>query len=212
MMFDVTEIEEGQHVLQVFPALQTFPEFKEQFEEIADEQIDHDMLLKYIFLLYDHESPLRQHDNLIKRKLEAAQIAGFQVDEKGFFEPEVDAAMKGFNKNVNAMIIRFCRMQGSSTYSALVTVNEAYYYKLQLVLSAPSDHKNKSEIELERVKGQLWQQSKEMMVDIAQLTKDLLNEDNSPYLKKDLFCVIDKESQELLLTPEKMAQRGKVEV
>lgn len=210
MMFNVMDVPEKKDVLEVFPELKSFIEFTAVIE-YEDEIIDKNKILKYVFLLYDHNSPLKQHDNLIKRKIVAAQIAGFKTDKDGYFEPAVDLAMRGLLPEVNRMIIRFCRIYGSAIYSALITVTEAYYYKLQLTLSPSSEHKTKSEIEIEKIKGQLWLQSKEMMLDINQLTKDLLNEDNSPYLKKDLFCVIERESQDLLLTPEKIAKHGKVE-
>lgn len=212
MLFDVTDVGDKKNVIDVFPGLKTYPEFNVKVLDDEEKVIDKNCLLKYIFLVYDKESPVvKQHENLIKRKLEAAQMAGFEPDEEGYFKPGVDAAMKGLNDKVNAMIIRFCRLHSGAVYSALVTVNEAYYYKLQLTLSTPADHKNKSEIELEKIKGELWKQARSMMGDITELTKEVLNEDNSPYLKKDLFCLIDRESMELNLTPEKMAQRGKVE-
>lgn len=210
MMYNVMEIPDGTSVIDAFPEFKIYNEFSDTLE-LEEQGVDVDLLMRYIILLYDHHSPLKQHANLIKRKLEAAQMAGFETNSEGYFEEVVDAAMKGLNPLVNKMIIRFCRMQGSSIYSALVTVNEAYNYKLQLTLSAPGDHKNKSEIELEKIKGQLWDQAKAMLVDIERLTRDLISEDNSPYLRKDLFCVIDRDGQELMLTPEKIAARGKVE-
>lgn len=212
MMFDITTVTGKKNVLDVFSSLKIYPDFTQIIVDKDGDVIDKNALLKYIFLVYDRESPVvKQNDNLIKRKLEAAQMAGFPTESEGFFAPGVDAAMKGLNSAVNAMIIRFCRMHSGALYSALVTVNEAYYYKLQLTLTPSEEHKTKSEIELEKIKGDLWRQALVMMKDIAELTKDLLAQDNSPYLKKDLFCLIDKETLELNLTPERIAIRGKVE-
>lgn len=203
MMFNVMAVPAGKAMIEAFPVLTKYPEFT----ILTD--LDHDSLLKYIFLLYDKKTPLKKIDDLIKRKIEAAQMAGFETDRNGYFNKDIDAAMKGFNEDVNAMIIRLLRIQHDVTFATMVTGYESLYQKLALTLSATSAFEKKSDVEMEKIKGGLWEQAKKMRDDLNQMADDILNYDDNPYLKKDLFCVIDRESEELMLSPEKISQRGK---
>lgn len=205
MMFNVMAVDKDKNVYDAFPVLASYPEF------LMLTGMDHNKLLKYIFLLYDRKTPLKAIDDLLKRKLEAAQMAGFEVDKSGYFAENVDRMMKGFNSDANKMIIRVVRMQHDVTFATMVTGYESLYQKLELTLSAAADAK-KSEVEVENLKGKLWEQAKKMRDDLNMMSADLLNDDNNPYLRKDLFCTIDRESQELLLTPERMSQRGKASI
>lgn len=203
MLFNVMAIKEGDSILEAFPRLQQYPEFRMEVEGV-----DKDQLLRYICLLYDRKTPLTKNDNVVSRKMEAAQLAGFKWDEQGQLPFDTSEVMYGKSFEANHMIIRFARLQHNTKFSALITGTEAYYNKLVNILNARAGS-SKGSAELEKIKGELWKQSREMEEDLSRLSLELLNEDNSPYLKAHLFSIIDREaSQMLMLTPEKVAANG----
>lgn len=187
--------------MEAFPRFQLYPEFRTEVEGIYKDQ-----LLRYICLLYDRKTPLTKNDNPVSRKMEAAQLAGFKWDEQGALSQDVAEMMYGKNSDVNNMIIRFARLQHNTKFSALITGTEAYYNKLVNILNARGSS-SKGTAEVEKIKGELWKQSREMEEDLSKISLELLNGDNSPYLKEHLFSIVDRESsQMLMLTPEKVAQ------
>jgi hypothetical protein len=205
MLFNVMNIPSGKTITEVYPELAKYPEFGNYTG------MEPETLLRYVFLMYDRHTPLKKVDDIISRKIQAAQIAGFEPNEKGYFDRLVDDMMRGFNADVNKMIIRALRLQHDITFSTMVTGNEALYQKQELILSAADEGEKKSPVEIEKIKGELWKQAKAMRDDLDKLALICLNNDNNPYLKKDLFCVIDRESQQLNLTPERVAQRQNAE-
>lgn len=200
MQFNVMLVPKDRNIMDSFPLLKQYDEFN-----CPAGDVDKNSLLRYICLLYDRKTPLLKNDNLVKRKIEAAEMAGFTWNEEGVLPGPVDRVMKGRSQAANNMIIRIARIQGNTKFAALVTGTEAYYTKLTSILNS-SAAENKGEAETEKIKGDLWKQAKEMEKDLSSLAFELLNEDNNPYLKEDLFSKVDSEaSQMLMLSPEKIA-------
>lgn len=209
MTYNVMAVPLDENILDHFPSLKMFKEFEPTFLE--DEGIDHNSVLRYIFLMYQKRTPLMKIDDLIERKLEAARMAGLPFDENGMPHPYIDQMLKGQLFIISEMIIRLVRMQGNLKFASLMIGTEAFYKKHQAILAdVDMDGINKSETDIEKVKGELWKQALQMQEQLDRLALELLNEDNNPYLKEDLFCIVDREQSKLSMpTPERIAAYGK---
>lgn len=149
------------NLLEVFPELSRFPEFS-----LPLENLDRDLIIRYIIFCYDKKSPLLSEKNLAKRKMLSCRLVEFEFEKtepKSGRPPEVkpqpkypfavEEMIKGKNIYVNRMICRYCRNQNDLTYSLLVAGMESFFDNIDK-LSAPLESTDMQEL---NKRAQLYQ-------------------------------------------------------
>ena len=168
-------------------------------------KIDKNLVIRYIILFYDKSSPAEIISDYQKKKVWCALHAGWNSNAKGLFDPAVDEIRKGKNEQANEMIIAYLREFGSNMYAQLKIGTDAYYNKLRQINQDQGDTK-KTDLELERIRGYVWEQCNTMESDLEKLAERFLR-DKSPFLKESLFCTINNEANKnLMISPEQRAQ------
>ena len=155
------------NLLDKFPELKRFPEYSKEI------QLDKDKVLRYIIYAYDRKSPLLSEKNLVKRKMLACKVAGFELED-GKYPELVEFMIKGKNHIINRMICCYARNQKSTHYALLVSGMESFYENLAK-LSAPSDEKDDMKDMVE--KNKLYKQTAEMISSIESNADEVFNGD-----------------------------------
>lgn len=197
-------------VIDRFPELRSISEFTAPIEPKA---IDKDKVISYIIMFYSPTTPLNKIPDIIERKKTAAIESGMDINtETNRLSPEYEDILFCRNKHVNGMIISYLRKFKNTKWSLLCTGNESFYLKLKMILDITNDSESKTDQEIEKVRGELFKQAETMEASISRLSDEFLNDD-SPYLKEDLFSFIEKQKTILMLSPElRHAQRSTSEV
>ena len=203
MLFNPTKTKQGTDLLKI-PALAKIGSWQ---SIRLTPNIDKDNLIRYICLYYDPYSPSGQIKDYIKRKLWCAVMAGFEFDDDGMFNVDVDDMLRNKNREANIMIIDFIIEFNDIDYSAIRVGTEAYNNKLFQINNLDVSSKTKNDVEIEKIRGELWKQALAMQQDIHIMTERFLKDD-SKLLKKDLFCVINKSAASLRLNPESRAKKS----
>lgn len=210
LMYRVHDVPKGTSLMQTFEGLQLLP----AFVSFNDKFLMKDKCIRYVVYCYDRFSPIyiKFRNEEIKRKTTAACYAGWIHDEEtGLFPDQVNDMLMGFNPYVNRMIIDYVRQYRDPEYSVLVSGYESLYQKLQVISSAvekPSlgiGGADKNFLANEEKKGKLYDQSVDMAKSLKALAAKILTDEN-PYLKKDLFSMIDPLlKNKLNISPESLA-------
>jgi hypothetical protein len=180
-------------------------------------KVDKNILIRYITLMYDPKSPLINKINEhIERKKASAVIAGWRPKNDNTWAPEVEDILYCRDPKVNDCIIEYLRGLQNDLWSALCAAREALYVVLHDLME------NKDHTRLD-VKGKTYKGTSKTPVEIAKVRADLdekaelmaerlnrrvlsfLRNDESPYLRKHLFDLMDKERMKLKITPERIA-------
>lgn len=120
-----------------------FKRYKE-FVELTP-NINRPKLFRYIPLVYDKNSPLREHiDDIRKLKGKAAELSGFKRNDGDRYPEPVEVMMACKNKTVNDMIIRYITLHKNKLYHRYVLMSEMYFNMSAGLLA---DATNKAQIE-----------------------------------------------------------------
>lgn len=188
LMINVRSIPKEKSLLRAFPELGKHPEFKVQFENI-----DKDKIIRYVVYICDRNTPFRKkYPDILKRKVEVAKEAGFKINEKGLFEDEVEAFLRGENDKVNDMIVAYARIYKNFKYSFFITMEEIFYQLMRSIVQG--ELKNVAEL-------------KKTQKELDETMNELLNDDNNPFLTRRFLRYIEKER--LALRPEDIARKLK---
>lgn len=188
MMFDVSVVQPPKHVITSYPRLRKIKEFKTKFTKLSKDKV-----IRYIMLLYDKNSPFRiKFNDVLIRKVEVAKGAGWEIEDHGLFNDEVERLLRGENKHVNRMIIAFVRLHRNFKYSYLIALEETFYRFL-----------------LETITGEIknMAQMKSTQGELEELITELLNQDKNPYIREELLRYV--EEARLNLRPEDIARIAK---
>ena len=193
--FKPSDIDAGTHIFRRFPVLSLHPEMKVKLKAVSFYKV-----IKYIFFLYQINSPFLSISNLKKRKITAAIQADFGRDSEGeFTEPYLNMLL-GKNSDFNMMALCFCRIQKSTVFSRLVVFHEALYSELQIMKGFENDKEMKP-----ADKKIIRENIQSLSTDIENLTQELLFEDDNKYLVSEVFEEIEMEN--LALKPEDIAAK-----
>lgn len=187
------------NLLRIFPTFESIDSFRQY-------KGDTNRVIRYIVLCYDKGSPIlnRYMQDDVKRKVLAAQYAGWESDQEGNFSDEVDNILKCKDTDVNAMIIGFIRTFNDPNWALLMTGMESYYQKLQQIMNADFGGGKRDVFQIEETKGKLFKQAQGMSQSLNEAATKLLNDEN-PFLRRDLYSTIDQEAKmRLMITPERM--------
>lgn len=199
LRYNVMGLPQGTDIVKSFPDFDASNEFHERLS------IDKNCAIKYMCLIYDPESPVQKKiTDPIAARQTAAILAGFRMDTKGRFTEDVEEMMKCMNTGFNTMLIRYLRFFNNDAYTLIVTTRQALYNKQEMILNGGGGEK-KSPIEVEKIKGELINQSDALYSLINKYSKELLQGDKNPFLKEHLFALIDEE--QIPLRPEQQASR-----
>lgn len=200
LLFNVYKVPKKENVADHFPELIKHPEFE---VELAGLELHRDRILRYIVYKYDRNSPLLDIEDFIKRKVYAAQLAGFRPNASGQFSAHVRWFLRGSNPTVNAMIIRYCRMQYPKKWGLIVAGNEAYY---NILLDLATKEKSNSAIKEAGKKQDLFMKAEVMVQKLETMTQDIFNGDESQLLDEDLYRVVEEDAtKQRRMSPEQMA-------
>jgi hypothetical protein len=101
-------------VTKITKGISDFRKFKKANE-------DHERIFKWVVYTYDRQSPLvKEVTELMKRKGEAAVLAGYKTDEDGRFEEEVEDLLLGKSPEVNNLIVAYISRFADPHYIMLV--------------------------------------------------------------------------------------------
>jgi hypothetical protein len=155
--------------------------FKRYREFIQDTPgINRNKLFRYIPLVYDKHSPLREHiDDIRKLKGKAAELAGFRRTNDRYSE-QIEILIACKNSTVNSMIIRYVTLHKNKLYHRYVVLNEMYdNMSIRLLESQAS----KAEIE---AFGSLGDQIDEITQELLSKDVDLQESFEEYYLENQL--------------------------
>ena len=183
LMLPVHTIPMNIDILSKFPELKKYHDFTEYIDE-------KNKIIRYIAYLYDKKTPLVRIDNVASRKAEAAKLAGFEIKD-GQYPENVEQMIHCKNPIVNAMIIRYLRLNNNHKFAMLSTTTELLYRNLQGQLNNDDAYTFKDAQAMEK--------------EISRLAEDLTRGDTNSNLMSDLYQMIDLE--ELGLSPEDIAAR-----
>lgn len=113
------------NVIEEYPLFKTYKTFSEPIKE----EVILNRVLAYIVCVYDKNSPFQTHDNIIRIKSDAAELCNFpraSNSETKYYKDYMDIISCN-NQTVNAMIISYCRIQGSFEWTELVTYRDKFF-------------------------------------------------------------------------------------
>ncbi len=231
MLYPVHHFTDGRDMSKLLKGMDDLPSFV-NFK--SSSELSKNMVIKYVVFCYDRHSPIYKKfkNDDVKRKTTAASYAGFIPDpETGLFDPKVNAFIMGFNRDVNLMIIDYIRQYNDPEYSLLVVGHESLYQKLSMLMATTSaaprstgvlnvdemtdeqraerqeelNQEMKWFLQNEKLKGDLFKQTKEISADLERMAEKILTDTNK-LLKQELYSVIDSRNRNRLnITPERRA-------
>jgi hypothetical protein len=190
MLYDIIRVPVDRKLKTVFKDLGAIPEFNKRLPmSSVARPLDPDIMLRYVMYAYDRKSPL-QRLPMNRRKIRAAELAAVPTYH-GQYDKFMQQIFRCENVIVNAMIIRYCRMQYPRKFAFLVTGNEAFFNTLNELLNyKPQDEDILKQTEL---KGKIFNQVKLMVSHLDELASELLSGDTSQGLAEDLMRIAEGE-------------------
>jgi len=155
-------------LLEAFSELTRYPEFV-----VNKHGLNNDTVLRYIIYSFDKFSPLILEKNIVKRKMIAAELAGFEMP-KGKFTPEVEQMIGGRNIFVNRMVCCYVRNQRDIQYALMMTGLSQFYDNLAQ-LGKPSEAAADME-DLNR-KSTLFNHTMKMIETLESMARETFNDD-----------------------------------
>jgi len=155
------------------PLTSVYPKLKEVVGSVDDKQI------RYILLMYDQNSPLRNHyPDLFKRKEFAASIAGYdlmkddvttlfefrQKNEEDEYEP---------NEELLGVIMKYLKYQNNWVWSMIVSNEQAFYEYNMRVMMPVEGNKDKDILQAINIKTQIMTSQDEIYQRLQKYYKDL---------------------------------------
>lgn len=178
-------------LLDAFPIFSDYVEFSVKIKDLNRNKV-----IRYICFMYDKGSPLpKKIDNLLQMKLEAATLAGFDMDNLKRFSDEVNEMLAGKNKAVNHMIVRFLSFFHDINFMTYKMYKEKYFD----VMVQLKESKDPKALET------LLKSIKNLTTEIALLEGKIFYPEDTEYLIQAMYE--QAEFEELELTPEHIADR-----
>ncbi len=189
LMFDVFSGPKDSNLMQRFPQLSLYPEFREaekmQILKIND-------VIRYIVAVYDKRGLRVYEESIQKRKKIACEMVGWK-NANGTIKSSAQDAMDGKNIAVNRMIIRYMKIHKNIKYTSLVALEESYFNLVAKMMDP------------EAIKSADHTLFKNLESDIEQRVTEFFSGDSSKSLYGDLIDEIEMDKLEL--RPEDIAKR-----
>lgn len=155
-----------------------FPKLKEIVGSVDDKQ------LRYVLLMYDQNSPLRNHyPDLLKRKEFAADLAGYDLmkdDVTTLFDFKIKNEADEYvpNEDMLDVIIRFLKYQNNWVWSMIVSNEQAFYEYNMRVMMPVDGLRDKDILQAINIKTQIMTSQDEIYQRLQKYYKDLTGGDN----------------------------------
>lgn len=138
-----------------------------------------DKMVRYVILMYDVSSPLRQHyPELGKRKEFAASIAGFDLMKDNvvsLFDFKVDEEP---HEELLDMIIKYLKYQNNWVWSMIVSNEQAFYEYNRRVMMPVEGNKDKDILQAINIKTQIMSSQDEIYQRLQKYYRDLSGGDD----------------------------------
>jgi hypothetical protein len=159
LTYNVAILPPSEKVLDKWPELKNIESFAKQSTSIEDPNdtkkkiiltpyggLDPDKVLRYIFCLYDRETPIiRELPNLFSQKVEAATLAGFEKVNDAW-PTKVSQLFSCKFKDVNQAILEFSRMQRSAEWQMYVVLTMKHYQDQEAIVNRDEKAAKSSEL------------------------------------------------------------------
>lgn len=161
------------------PLAAVYPKLKDIVGAVDDKQ------LRYVLLMYDVNSPMRNHyPDLHKRKEFAASVAGYdlmkddvttlfdfkQKNEEDEYEP---------NEELLGVIVKFLKYQNNWVWSMIVSNEQAFYEYNMRVMMPVEGNKDKDILQAINIKTQIMTSQDEIYQRLQKYYKDLSGGDDA---------------------------------
>lgn len=203
MQFKSEDFKGMQFNPEVIPADETVFTYYKIFNKYAPfvkdvYPLSKDRVMIYIICMYSINSPFLTIDNVMNRKLAAAEYARFQ-DSQGLISKEYQQVIYGHNKEVMAMAIQFLRMMHSISFTELMVYEDAIYMAFLELTDKEKDSADKTKLlgNIDRMKRSIRDLNLSMFYGVDEK------------LEQGLLEVLEQERM-LELSPESFARRKKV--
>lgn len=220
LMFNISIVPPGGDILKMyFSDKKRFEDFHLPIQvNISDRknkkivEVNKNEAIKYVMVLYDRNSKYNVTKDPLKMREYAAVCAGWEPDKKtGRFPEYAEVIMRGHSVTVNRMAIRYVRLYYNFEYTTLVN-DLISWYKLSYDINGEIFTKNDDDKDRATALNHMQKRKETLEKAIANNMKALLSNDNNPYLKQDLFRMAEDDGDGIVLSPERMAIRGKENV
>lgn len=138
-----------------------------------------DKMVRYVILMYDVSSPLRQHyPELGKRKEFAASIAGYDLMKDNvvsLFDFKVDEEP---HEELLDMIIKYLKYQNNWVWSMIVSNEQAFYEYNRRVMMPVEGNKDKDILQAINIKTQIMSSQDEIYQRLQKYYRDLSGGDD----------------------------------
>jgi len=180
-------------VLQSFPELKKYKEFSIKRSDVG---VDPDKLMKYAFLMYSENILFKTIPDLLRRKKQAALLAGFEILAKG----------KKFPKNVEEIF--YCRPQPTSLlFVRVILLNRnpmfEQYCVYEQARAIEMEKLLRSDVGVKEV-GEIRKNIESFTDDMSKLRERLFLGDDSSSLLDGLYYELD--NFQLGIRPEEIAE------
>lgn len=194
--FNVLDIGEKK-VLVAFPMLQRYPEFNINFKQLTG--LDNEKVLKYMLLVYTDNILNRTIPELLKRKREAAFLAGFEIELTTRRFPEnLERVFECQYRELNQLLIRIARLNNNSPFEQIAIYEEARARQMFKLVSDSIDN--------EKIKD-IHENIRRLTIDIDELELKLSSGEKNKEVIDLLYHEI--EGIQLGIRPEEIAEAKK---
>jgi hypothetical protein len=155
------------------PLTTVYPKLKELVGPVDDKQI------RYIILMYDINSPLRNHyPDLAKRKEFAAYLAGYDLmkdDVTTLFEFKAKNEQDEYEPDEELLnvVSRYLRYQNNWVWSMIVSNSEAFYEYNRRVMMPVEGSRDKDILQAINIKTQIMASQDDIYQRLQKYYKDL---------------------------------------
>jgi hypothetical protein len=200
ILYPVHTLKKGMGIFESFPKLFDHDEFGVTLPPT----LPFDKVFRYIVYAYDQKSPfVTQIDDLITRKKEAVQEAGF-IAKNNSFSAVVKDMLNCENEKVNKMIIRYCRLQGKD-FTNLMASQEAFYQiNVQLLSNIQTDN-NDDAVAVAKKKAELDKAADDFNERLNEKARRFLTQEIAQGLHDDLWSLAEDEALNINISPEDYA-------
>lgn len=191
--FDIQGIPDDVKVVDFYPDLLKYPEFRNDFDET--DLLLTDRVHRYALWMYTDNGLRNEIPVIMDRKKEAALRSGFKINKTGKFYIKVQALIMCDLVYANRLFVRVASLNGSSKFAQLVVYDDARHRQMIRLLEGGDSR--------EKIK-EIHNNIRTFSEDIEALEKELLKEDRSRPLISELYEEVT--NQQLGIRPEEYAE------
>lgn len=157
--------------------LSAYPKLKGVVGEVDDK------MLRYVLLMYDMKSPLREYyPELEKRKEFAASLAGYDMDKDDVtalfdFKVKVEGEEMTYEALLD-MIIKYLKYQNNYVWSMIVSNEQAFYEFNKRVMIPVDGQRDKDILQAVDIKNKLMDAQDVIVQRLQKYLRELTGEDD----------------------------------